>query len=143
MIGIAVSEFNEEITGRLLASCLRALKEGGAEAEVVRVPGAYELPWTAQELALSKRFDAVVCLGAVIQGQTKHDFYIADAVSKALQEISVRTRVPCLFGVLTPKNEKQALARTRGSLDRGREVGLAALRMAELRRRSAAGKLGD
>ena len=142
--GIVVSRFNAAVTERLLRSCLRTLQAHGVkegEAWVVRVPGAFEIPWAAQELALSRRFDVLIGLGAVIQGRTKHDVYVADSVSKALQELALRTRIPCVFGVLTPRSEAQALARTRGRLDRGREAALTALEMAGLKRLAARGKL--
>ena len=142
--GIVVSRFNHEVTDRLLKSCLGVLGAHGVkkgDAWVVRVPGAFEIPWTAQELALTRRFDVLICLGAVIQGRTRHDFHVADAVAKALAEISLKTRVPCVFGVLTPKSEAQALARTKGRMDRGREAALTALEMAGLRRLAARGQL--
>jgi 6,7-dimethyl-8-ribityllumazine synthase len=135
-VAVAVSRFNEEITGRMLASCLKALREGGvpdARIRTVWVPGAFELPWAARELAASGRFDVVVCLGCVLKGRTPQNDYIAAATCANIQKVSLDTRVPVILGVITPDTHGQALARTRGRMDRGREYGLAALEMAELK----------
>lgn len=134
--GIVASRFNAEITDRLLENCLKTLRERGvgrSAVRVLRVPGAYEIPWAAQELARSRRFDAVICLGAVLKGGTPQNDYIADAVIHALQRIALETRTPCILGVIVPDTWKQAVARTRGELDRGRESALAALEMAALK----------
>lgn len=133
---VVVSRFNEEITGRMLASCLKALRGGGVPDSRIRtlwVPGAFELPWAARELAASGRFDVVVCLGCVLKGGTPQNDYIAAATCDSIQKISVETRVPLILGVITPNTHAQALARTRGSMDRGKEYGLAALEMAGLK----------
>lgn len=135
---IVVSRFNVRITSRLLKSCLATLKSRGVpskEVEVARVPGAYEIPWAAQELAMSGRFDVVISLGAVLRGETAQNDYISRSTIARLHEISLKTRVPCILGVITPDTMTQALARTRGSLDRGREAALAAVDMVKLRRR--------
>ena len=132
-IGVVVSRFNSEITRLLLDSCLKTLGEGGAESEVTHVPGAFEIPWAASELALSGKFDAVVCLGAVLKGQTPQNDFISSATLAHIQEISIATRVPCVLGVITPNTYEQALARTKGSLNRGAEAAAAALEMAELK----------
>ena len=134
--GIVVSRFNAEITEKLLDSCTKTLVNAGVQRSslaVVRVPGAYEIPWAAQELALSKKFDVVICLGAILKGQTPQNDYIASSTIRHLHTISVSTRVPCILGVITPNTETQALARTKGKFDRGREAALAALEMAKLR----------
>lgn len=136
--GIVASRFNEEVTERLLASCLRTLWEAGAAASrvrVVRVPGAFEIPWAAQELARSGRFSALICLGCILQGRTPQNDHIARSVVSSLQDLSLRTRTPVALGVITPKTWKQALARARGPLDRGREAALAALEMSRLKGR--------
>lgn len=140
--GVAAARFNTEVTRRLYANCLKALRERapGCRVETVWVPGSYELPWAAQELARSRRFDAVICLGAVLQGETPQNDHLAAAVLRALLQVSLSSRVPCVCGVITPRTRAQALARTRGSLDRGREAGLAAAEMALLRRALRAGK---
>ncbi|MFH2203684.1 MAG: 6,7-dimethyl-8-ribityllumazine synthase [Elusimicrobiota bacterium] len=134
--GIVVSRFNEEITGKLHANCVRALKKKGVAGNrihTVWVPGGFEIPWAAQELARSGRFDAVICLGAVLKGQTPQNDYISNATYIHIQRISLQTRVPCVVGVITPKTYAQAVARTRGKFDRGAEAALAALEMARLK----------
>lgn len=135
-VAIAVSRFNEEVTSRLLASCLKTFKDEGwtqAQLKVVHVPGGYELPWTVNELARTGRFEAVVALGCVLKGQTPQNDHIASSLVSRLHEISVATRVPVVLGVLTPNTWKQAMARTKGSLDRGKEAALAALEMVALK----------
>ncbi len=136
--GIAVSRFNEEITSRLLKNCLATLAGAGvprSRVEVAEVPGGYELPWAAQELARSGRYDAVICLGAVLRGATPQNEHIARSLIQHLHDISLATRVPVILGVITPHTWAQALARSRGRLDRGKEAAEAALEMAALRRR--------
>ncbi len=134
--GIVVSRFNTEITSALHRNCLRTLRRAGVAAGRIRtvwVPGGFEIPWAAQELARSKRFDAVICLGAVLKGQTPQNDYISQATFTHIQRISLETRVPCILGVITPKTWGQAVARTRGRFDRGKEAALAALEMAALK----------
>ncbi len=135
-VAVAVSRFNEEVTSRLLASCLKTFKDEGwkdSQLRVVHVPGGYELPWTVNELARSGRYDAVVALGCVLKGATPQHAHISRSLVRSLHRISLDTRVPVVLGVLTPNTEAQALARTRGALDRGREAALAALEMVALR----------
>ncbi len=135
-IAIAVSRFNEEVTSRLLASCLRTLKsEGWAEArlKVVHVPGGFELPWTVAELARTGRYEAVIALGCVLKGQTPQNGHISRSLVQSLHRISLEQRTPVILGVLTPNTWAQALARTKGALDRGKEAALAALEMSALR----------
>lgn len=141
-IGVVVSRFNEEVTSRLLAGCLKTLKSKGVSGKnvaVVEVPGGWEIPWAAQELALSGKFDVIVCLGAVLKGRTAQNGYIAQAVYARLQSISLDTRVPCILGVIVPATYAQAMARVKGKLDRGRESALAALEMAKLKMTGHAG----
>jgi len=131
-IGIVVSRFNSEITGRLLANCLSTLKKAGVPDARIRtlwVPGGYEIPWAAQELALTKRFDAIICLGAVLKGETPQNEHIAASTIHHLHQVSLSTRVPCILGVITPNTWAQAKARTRGELDRGKEAAHAALEL--------------
>lgn len=128
--GIVVSRFNFEITSKLLANCLSTLHRNGippSNIQTLWVPGGYEIPWAAQEMALSKRFDAVICLGAILKGETSQNAHIAAATIHHLQSISLSSRIPCILGVITPNTHAQAMARTRGELDRGRESALAAL----------------
>lgn len=135
---IVAARFNPEITDRLLASCARTLARRGVASSrvaIIRVPGSFEIPWAAQEAARTGKFDAVICLGAILQGQTPQNDHIARSVFQHLHDISLATRVPVILGIITPRTHAQAMARTRGGLDRGREAALAALEMAVLRQR--------
>jgi 6,7-dimethyl-8-ribityllumazine synthase len=133
---IAASRFNEEITDKLVASCEKTLRAHGARViKTVRVPGGYEIPWLANELARSGRYDAVICIGCVLKGQTPQNDHISRSVIDELARIAARTRVPCILGVITPNTWAQAVARTRGAMDRGKESALAALEMAALKRK--------
>ncbi len=112
--GIVVSRFNEFVTSKLLDGALDTLQRHGAmeeDIEVVWVPGSFEIPMTAQKLALSKRYDAVVCLGALIRGDTPHFNFIASEVTKGVAQISLHTGVPVLFGVITVDSLDQAIER--------------------------------
>lgn len=134
---IVAARFNHEVTGALQASALRTLKAAGVPGSAVVtvwVPGSYEIPWAAQEMALTGRFDAVICLGAVLKGQTPQNDLIAQACAVNVQRVALETRVPCVFAIITPRTWAQAVARTRGLLDRGREAAEVALAMARLRR---------
>lgn len=136
-IGVVVSRFNEEVTSRLRDNCVAALKTGGvspSDIKVVEVPGGYEIPWAVNELALSGEYGVLIALGAVLKGQTPQNDHIARSSIQRLHDISLRTRVPCILGIITPNTWAQALARTKGKLDRGRESALAALEMLALRR---------
>jgi len=130
---VVVSRFNAEVTDGLLAGALSALDAAGVTADartIVRVPGAFELPVTAQRLAESGRFDAVLCLGCLIKGDTMHFEYIAEAVSHGIMAVSADTGVPATFGVLTTLTEEQAVARAADGPDnKGREAALAAVEM--------------
>jgi 6,7-dimethyl-8-ribityllumazine synthase len=135
-VAVAVSRFNEEVTSRLLANCLKTFRDEGwkdSQLTVVHVPGGYELPWTVNELARTGRYDAVVALGCVLKGQTPQNDHIAASLVASLHRISLDARVPVILGVLTPNTWAQAVARTKGALDRGREAALAALEMVALR----------
>jgi 6,7-dimethyl-8-ribityllumazine synthase len=115
---IVVSRFNEIVTSRLLDGALGTLVKRGVPEEqidVVWVPGAFEIPTAAGHLAATGRYAAVICLGAVIRGETTHDQHINRAVSLALAEIGVRHQLPVLFGVLTCNTLEQALARSGGT----------------------------
>lgn len=141
-IAIAVSRFNEDVTSKLLNSCLKTLRHGGLKdsaLKVVDVPGGFELPWTVNELARSGRYACVVALGCVLKGSTPQNEHISRSLVLQLHDISVATRVPVVMGVITPNTWKQAVARTRGALDRGREAAHAALEMAAKRRELARG----
>lgn len=133
--GVVAARFNAQVTSRLHASCLKTLRARGAGAgsvDTVWVPGSFEIPWAVHGLALSGRYDAVIAIGCILKGQTPQNDLIAASVAQSLQQIALATRVPCVFGVITPRTEKQALARTRGGLDRGKEAAEVALQMAGL-----------
>jgi 6,7-dimethyl-8-ribityllumazine synthase len=115
---VVVSRFNEIVTSRLLDGALGTLVKHGVpdgQIDVVWVPGAFEIPTAAGHLAATGRYAAVICLGAVIRGETTHDQHINRAVSLALAEIGVRHQLPVLFGVLTCNTLEQALARSGGA----------------------------
>ena len=131
---LVVSKYNEFVTDRLQAGALAALAEAGVAARdvtVVRVPGAFEIPLAAQHAARSGRFDAIVCLGCVIRGETPHFEYICSAVAHGLTAAASATGVPMAFGVLTTNSVEEALARAAdGPGNKGREAALAAIEMA-------------
>ena len=113
-IGIVAARFSEFITSKLLDGALDALKRMGVEdsqIEVAWVPGAFEIPLIASKMAGSKRYDAVICLGAVIRGSTSHYDYVCNEVSKGIAQTSLSTGVPVLFGILTTENIEQAMER--------------------------------
>jgi 6,7-dimethyl-8-ribityllumazine synthase len=114
---VVVSRFNESITSRLLEGALETLREHGVADERIDVawtPGAFEIPTVAERLAASGRYAAVICLGAVVRGETSHDQHINRAVSTALCQLGVRYRLPVLFGILTCNTLEQAVARSGG-----------------------------
>jgi 6,7-dimethyl-8-ribityllumazine synthase len=133
---IVVSRFNEEITEGLLRGARAALAEASIPDDtvaVVRVPGAFEIPITAQRLAESGEFDAIICLGCLIKGDTMHFEYIAEAASHGIGQAALATGVPMAFGVLTTMTEEQAVERsTDGPGNKGREAAAAAIEMAAL-----------
>jgi 6,7-dimethyl-8-ribityllumazine synthase len=143
-VAIVVSRFNEHITGELLEGARRALREhhvADTDVTVAWVPGAFELPLVAKHLAGSGSCDSVVCLGAVIRGDTPHFDYVAGEAARGLQEAALATGVPIVFGVLTTDTLQQALDRIGGSEGhKGEEAANTALEMIELLRRLA--KLG-
>lgn len=113
-IGLVVGRFNEFITSRLLSGALDALKRHGVaddDIEIAWVPGAFEISLVARRMATSRRYDAVLCLGAVIRGATPHFDYIAAEVSKGIAKIGLETGVPVIFGVLTADTIEQAIER--------------------------------
>jgi 6,7-dimethyl-8-ribityllumazine synthase len=136
---VVVSKYNESITRSLLNGALATLREqgvGDADLDVAWVPGAWELPLVVQKMAESQRYAAVLCLGAVIRGETTHDQYINQQVSLSLGDITLRTGVPIAFGLLTCNSVEQAIQRAGGSHgNKGTECALAALEMADLLRR--------
>ena len=133
---IVVSQYNDFVTERLQAGALAALAAAGVASDdvmVVHVPGAFEIPFAAQHVAETGRFDAIVCLGCVIRGATPHFEYIALAVANGLTAASAATGIPMAFGVLTTNSVEEALARAGDGPDnKGREAALAALQMADV-----------
>ena len=128
-LAIVVSRFNAEITEGLLAGAQSCLREAGhAEATVIEAPGAFEIPLIAQKLAQRDGYDGVICLGAVIKGDTAHFEYISNAASMGLMTASLTTGVPLTFGILTTYDEEQAILRSRNDgHNKGREAAAACL----------------
>jgi len=140
---IVVARFNPEVTGRLREGAVRALIDAGASEsriEVFDVPGAFELPQAARAVAETGRFDAVICLGCVIRGETPHFEYISSAVAHGITAAAGDTGVPIAFGVLTTNTLEQALVRAADTPgNKGREAAAAAIEMAALYRALANG----
>src|SRR5262245_28725314 len=135
---VVVSTYHDAVTDRLQAGAMDALISAGAAAEsvtIVRVPGAFEIPLAAQQAAERGLFDAIICLGCVIKGETPHFEYIASAVSHGLTSASSVTRVPMTLGVLTTNSIEEALARAGGGPgNKGREAAMAAVEMVSVLR---------
>lgn len=133
---IIVSRFNDFISSRLVEGAMDALKRHGASEEqisVVKVPGAFEIPIVAKKLAGSDSFDALICLGAVIRGGTPHFDYVAAEVSKGIANVSLESKVPVTFGVLTTDNLEQAIERAGSkSGNKGYEAAVAAMELVNL-----------
>ena len=138
-IALAVSRFNEAVTSRLLAGARSALERHGVREEEIDLawaPGAFELPLVAKRLAESRRYDAVVCLGAIIRGETPHFEYIAAEAARGIGQVARDTGVPVIFGVLTPNTLEQALERAGGKVgNKGYDAAVSAIEMANLVRR--------
>ena len=137
--GIIVSQFNSFITDRLLRGALDALERAGAskdQIEIIRVPGALEIPLTAKKLALTGRFDSMICIGCVLRGETSHYEYVASETARGVQLAQLDTGVPMAFAVLTCDTLEQAIDRAglKGG-NKGYEAGLAAVEMAHLTRK--------
>jgi 6,7-dimethyl-8-ribityllumazine synthase len=134
--GIVVSRYNEHITGKLLNGAVETLKAAGVADEAIDVawvPGAWEIPLVAARLAFSEQYVAVLCLGAVIRGETTHDEHINRQVSLSLGEIALEADLPVLFGVLTCNTVEQAIHRAGGNVgNKGQECAEAALEMVRL-----------
>ncbi len=135
-IAVVVSRFNSFISDRLLDGCLDALVRHGVKRGdtcVYRVPGSFEIPLMARHLALGKKFDAIVCLGAVIRGSTQHHQYISSEVTKGIAQVALETGVPVSLGVLTPDTLEQAIERAgTKSGNKGWDAALSAIEMANL-----------
>ena len=136
---IVVARFNSFITDRLLAGALDALKRSGApldSIEIVKVPGSWELPLTAKTLAATKKYAAIIALGAVIRGDTPHFDYVANQAASGLAAVALETGVPVSFGVLTTNTVEQAIDRAGGkSGNKGSDAAITAIEMADVLRR--------
>ena len=132
---IAVARFYEDLAERLVAGAQAAFADAGAgEADIFDVPGAFELPLVAKLCADSGRYDGVACLGAVIRGETDHYDWVCGESARGIQDVQLRTGVPCAFGVLTVDTMEQALARSGGDKrDSGRHAAEAVLALARVR----------
>lgn len=135
-MAVVVSRFNHFITDRLLEGCLDALERHGValrNVTIVKVPGSFEIPLVAKRLAQKKKYDAVICLGNVMRGDTPHNEYIAAEVTKGIAQASLETGVPITYGVITPDSLEQAIERagTKGG-NKGWEAALSAIEMANL-----------
>lgn len=129
-VAIIASRFNQELCDAMLEDAKAALKSTGVKQDditVVRVPGSFELSVAASRLASTDDFDAIVCLGVLIKGETRHDQYIADAVAQGLTDIAINTGIPIAFGVLTTETKAQAEARALGSQKKGWEAAMSAV----------------
>ena len=137
-IGIVASRFNEFITNKLMEGAIDALKRHGVNEDdiaVAWVPGAFEIPMVAKKMAESGKYDAVVCVGAVIRGSTPHFDYVAAEVSKGIAQIALQTGVPTMFGVLTTESIEQAIERAGTKAgNKGFEAAEGAIEMANLLR---------
>ena len=133
---LVVSRFNDFITEKLLSGALDALIRSGAaeeDIEVVKVPGAFEIPLLAQKMAKTNRFDAVICLGAVIRGSTPHFDYVSAEVSKGVAAVSMEAEIPVIFGVITVDTIEQAIERAGTKAgNKGWSSAIAAVEMANL-----------
>ncbi|KAM3089925.1 6,7-dimethyl-8-ribityllumazine synthase [Phormidesmis sp. 146-35] len=140
---IVIGRFNDMITNKLLEGCQDCLKRHGVNVDLdsqgtqvdyAWVPGCFELPLVARQLALSSRYDAIICLGAVIRGQTPHFDYVSSEVSKGIAAVGFQTGVPVIFGVITADTMQQALERAGIKSNHGWGYGMNALEMASLMR---------
>ena len=134
--GIIVARFNEFIGSKLLSGAIDALTRHGAEENLIEtywVPGAFEIPLIAKHMAKSKKYDAIICLGAVIRGNTPHFNFIASEAAKGVAMVSLETEVPLSFGILTTDNIEQAIERagTKGG-NKGFDAAMTAIEMANL-----------
>ena len=135
-VAIVASRFNEIIVNKLLGGAVDGLVRHGVEEENITaawVPGAFEIPVVAQKLAQSKKYDAVICVGAVIRGDTTHYDYVCNEVSKGVAQVGLSTGVPVLFGIITTENIEQAIARAGSKAgNKGYDCALSAIEMVNL-----------
>jgi 6,7-dimethyl-8-ribityllumazine synthase len=130
---VIVSEWNEEVTEALYSGAIETLVKNGASKELIirkNVPGSFELSLAAQWMAEKPEIDAVICIGCVIQGETKHFDFICDAVAHGLTQVALKYNKPVIFGVLTPNTQQQALDRAGGKHgNKGDEAAITAIKM--------------
>jgi len=142
-IGIVVSRFNDFITRQLLAGALDALTRHGAEDEniqVVKVPGAFEIPYAASRMANQKNYDTIICLGAVIRGETPHFEYISAEVTKGIAKIALDSDIPIIYGVITTESIEQAVERAGTKAgNKGWDAAMAAIEMVDLYKKIGGG----
>jgi 6,7-dimethyl-8-ribityllumazine synthase len=134
-IGVVVSTYYDDITGRMLAGALQTLKEWNVaekNVSVVRVSGSFEITYGCLSLLKRKKYDAIITIGCIIKGETKHDEYIAHAVAQGIVQMMVAYKTPISFGVLTTNDLPQAITRSTGKDNKGTEAALAALEAALL-----------
>lgn len=136
---IVIARFNDLVIGKLLEGCQDCLKRHGidpnphgSQVDYIYVPGSFEVPLVARQLALSRRYDAVICLGAVIRGQTPHFDYVAGEVAKGIAAAGFQTGVPVIFGILTVDSMQQALERAGIKSNKGWDYAMNAIEMATL-----------
>jgi 6,7-dimethyl-8-ribityllumazine synthase len=136
--GLVAARFNEFITGKLVSGAIDALVRHGADAEKITqvwIPGAFEIPLAAQKLARSGDYDAILCVGCVIRGQTPHFDYVAGEAAKGVAQVALSTGVPISFGVITSDTLEQAIDRAGGKVgNEGADAAVAAIEMANLLR---------
>jgi len=134
--GIVAARFNDFVVKALLDGAIEAIRRHGGDAgavDVVWVPGSYEIPVVARELALSGRYDAIVCLGAVIRGATAHFDYVAGGVASGISTVALETGVPVIFGVITTETIEQAIERAGTKMgNKGFEAAVSAMEMADV-----------
>ncbi len=139
--GIVAARFNDFITSRLLEGAVDALQRHGvaeSDIEIVKVPGSYEIPLAAKMMARSKKYSAVICLGAVIRGATPHFEYVSAEVSKGVAAVSMETGLPVIFGVLTTDTIEQAIERAgTKSGNKGWDAAISAIEMANVMKQMA------
>ncbi len=137
-IGIVASRFNEFITSKLISGACDALHRHGVDDENIHlswVPGAFEIPLVASTMAQSKKYDAIICLGAVIRGQTSHYDYVCNEVSKGIAHISLAENLPVMFGIVTTENIEQAIERAGTKAgNKGFDTATSAIEMVNLMR---------
>lgn len=135
--GIVVSRWNPVITDKLLEGAKETLLSAGVlpeNIELLYVPGSFELPWGARQLMKADKKDGIICLGCIIQGETRHDEYIASAVANGIMQLSLASGIPVVFGVLTTNDQQQAIERTGGTHGhKGIEAAATALQLAYIR----------